>query len=205
MSPEAKAKAAEALRLYGFREFDPSVITYPPARGMFGWHARVFDSCAYAVAAIAPNRKQILFVFLDQPELNACAFKHGDDGYIGINCGSVLVLHDLFLRMMANPTFMPEIGNAGGEKALEKLPRLETNCLALPRTTELPYGLVTAPYDPVRTVYAAHLAQIALDFLFLHEYRHVEGGHLHWSNLSTAYMAQVQSTPPENPSRTRSP
>jgi hypothetical protein len=48
----------------------------------------------------------------------------------------------------------------------------------LPKPADAARQFETMPADAVRRLYALFLAEIALNFLFMHEYQHIAGGHL---------------------------
>jgi hypothetical protein len=94
--------------------------------------------------------------------------------------------------MMAAPEVFPEIGDPRTESTLPKLPLLPVDAAALPREPGNPFALVVEPNDPARALYAIYFAQVTLDFLFMHEYQHVAGGHLEFLARDRQSMSEIE-------------
>jgi hypothetical protein len=73
---------------------------------------------------------------------------------------------------------------------------LELDAARLPSSNGHPFAMDVSPCDPVRAFYAMNLAQIALDFLFIHEHQHVAGGHL--SFLAGASAVEEMAMPADD-------
>lgn len=174
MSPEIRAALLSALAENGQTELWVETLA-EPFRSFFADHAAVFEGW---LAALNPDPTDpIAFLYLDRPEFNACAIRAGRHRFIALNWGAVVLVHDLFFRMMSTPTVLPHIGDASVEVAPEKHSQLLLNAQELPKDEANPFGILVGPRDHVRGAYACHLARTAIDFLFIHEWQHAAGGH----------------------------
>lgn len=124
----------------------------------------------------------IHFDFIDSPDFNAVAAKTNDGFYfIGINAGSVVVLYDLFFRMLSNPLVLNDIGNSSLEtKNTPTIRNYYLDASLLVTYGDIDYNAyqMAIPNDHVRQVYARHLVDVAVDFLIAHELTHIINGHL---------------------------
>ena len=59
--------------------------------------------------------------FIENSSLNACAFIFEGFDFIGINWGAVLVIREVFDRIMSCPNILPHIGDPSKVTALPKL------------------------------------------------------------------------------------
>jgi hypothetical protein len=159
--------------------FDESRVIAPFNR-VYLHHRSQFESHVWSIERIRPAdlRLKIAIEFADSPEFNAFAFACGDQYLVGIPFGTVLVLNDLFLRIMASQDALPNIGEPKSQSELSPLERINVSAESLPTSSDNPLGLIVGPTDSVREAYAGYLIQIAFEFLFAHEYQHIEGAHL---------------------------
>ena len=58
------------------------------------------------------NLPEINFNIINNITINACAVKKENGYYVGINEGTILVLFDMFSKMLSTKTIYPHIGNA---------------------------------------------------------------------------------------------
>lgn len=124
----------------------------------------------------------IVFDFIYNTKLNAVATKARENLYlIGINSGTIIILNDLFLRMMSYPILLKTIGDPSVETTdyptLEKY-YFDATLLASNKDPNLDSYELAKPRDRVRQEYASHLIEIALDFLVAHELTHIANGHV---------------------------
>jgi hypothetical protein len=181
----------DALRLMKVREFWVEGIEPPVFRNPFDRYRRVFSGYSQQIAA-AHASDPISFLFLNRSDFNAVAFRHDSYSFIGMNWGAIILLQDLFLRLLASPAVLPHIGNVSLEQNRPKLPKLQVDAAALPHIEGMPFGITTIPECLARVGYAQFLTQIALDFLFIHEHQHAGGGHLEYSTDLCQQVAEVQ-------------
>lgn len=188
----AKQRALnDALRLMKMREFWVEQLEPEAFRNLFDWYRCAFNRYAEGMAA-GHVSEPIPFLYLNRPEFNAMAFRHDRHTFIGVNWGTVILLQDIFLRLLASPTVLPHIGKASLERDRQKLEKLEIDATALPHAEGMSVGITVGPECPARAGYAQFLAQIALDFLFIHEHQHAAGGHLEYSADLCQQIADVQ-------------
>lgn len=126
--------------------------------------------------AVNPKLPAVYLDFINSSELNAVATKVESKYYIGVNMGAVLLLHDLFNRMLTSPLNFPHIGNSINEKAKK---------LYNPELTDFSTLLVACDTsdlqgakDSQRRDYAVHLTALSINFLLFHEYGHIVNGHI---------------------------
>lgn len=120
------------------------------------------------------NKKNIHFVITAGDTLNAfaCSVDEEND-LVGIPIATILILYDIFLRMLSHPNIFPDVGNSNNERAgraLLSTKILPTNVDNLSQTV--------FPLDPLRFYFASMLAQTAMGFLIGHEIAHLRNGHL---------------------------
>jgi len=167
----------DALRELGEIEFLPGLLIVPGAE-VFERHADIFSKYAESLEKGLDERSMARFLYLDRSDFNACAFQRSGHQFISINWGVVILLYDLFLRILSSPAALVRIGNPSEEVFLAKHKNLLLNARELPTSENDPFGLAVAPINEARGAYALYLVQIALDFLFMHEHQHVAGGHM---------------------------
>ncbi len=162
--------------------FDETRVKAPFNR-LYLHHRARFESHIQSIERIRlpEKRLRIAMGFADSAEFNAFAFPHDDQYFVGMPYGTVLILNDLYLRILASQTVLLQIGDPGSQPKPELLDSILTSADGLPIASDNPLGLNVGPTDPIREAYAAYLIQIAFEFLFAHEYQHIEGGHLDWN------------------------
>jgi len=136
---------------------------------------------------------KIHFDFIDTMQLNAYATKSGDQHLIGLNLGTYLILEDMFDKMMASSNVLPDIGNITQETAEKKLLNvIETGgalSFALPKWIHP--RCVSG--DPIRRQLADFYKIAAFDFIVLHEFAHLAGGHVGYlQSLHKPVYAELQ-------------
>lgn len=125
---------------------------------------------------------KIQFGFINNPELNAVAIIAEDDEYfIGINAGTVIIIYDIFYRMLSYTNLLPQIGDPKQETLSEPSLRsfyLDADLMITCGDPDYKTLKLLYPKDDTRRHYANHLVSIAIDFLIAHEVTHVLNGHL---------------------------
>lgn len=114
--------------------------------------------------------------FIDEPTLNACAFRYKDRDFIGINAGTLGVLFDVFNRIMSYPNLFVLVGDPSKETRPEPYYDSIQNFFWIN-----PQDIV-APKDEVRSHHAHMLFVTALEFVIAHEYAHLIRGHVDLNN-----------------------
>jgi hypothetical protein len=123
-------------------------------------------------------RIPIEFVLIDSPSLIARVAQPSDKGYVMISAGTILLLVDLFYRILAHPQSYPNIGNPAAE-SIQPFHQhgVERDFVVMAHARG--YGIDgVRPRDDERARQAGLLAISAFQFLLLHELAHVEMGHL---------------------------
>ncbi|WP_421830354.1 hypothetical protein [Larkinella sp.] len=123
------------------------------------------------------------FDFINNPNFNATAFIHKGKEFIGFNYGLILMVYEIFNRILSSPKIFPDLGNVELEHEHEKLPVLTPNFeVVRDQYEEKKYSPYVYPVDETRSYYANDLADLALNFLLLHEIAHLRYGHLSYVN-----------------------
>lgn len=117
----------------------------------------------------------IHFDWIENDDVDACAFGHGGKYFIGVNAGTVVYLHSLFSRMLSHPRILPQIGKASTEDE-SRVP---------PATITLGRGNLhvcafkpVIPRDPDRQFHYEYLNTVAMSFIISHEITHLIHGHI---------------------------
>jgi hypothetical protein len=137
-----------------------------------------------------PNLPQIHFDFINASEVNAVAFKHNEQYFIGITAGAISMLHLVLDRILANPKTFPNIGNPTAER--DDLPQVPWSILDPERLFKMGVRPIL-PQDSKRVMYSKHLADQALMFLLGHEIAHISRGHVDYldSKTGSPFVAEL--------------
>ena len=124
----------------------------------------------------------IYFNYIDNADLNAQVKKINDETYlIGINAGTIFILHDLFNRILSNPNILKTIGDPTLETQVNPTLRNyynDANLLVSCGDPNYDSHKMIIPEDKSRILYANHLIEITIDFLIAHELTHIANGHI---------------------------
>jgi hypothetical protein len=162
--------------------FDPQILSDHIMRGTFVQlqkSAENFIRSFRSHSSLVKSVPEIKFGFLHCLELGAKA-KRTAEGvyYIGLNSGSVLLMYDTFYRMLSHKEILTEIGDCDRENISHpSLPGYHIDALWIKNKSTID-DTELLPKDPTRYCYARHLADLALNFLLVHELNHVAHGHL---------------------------
>ncbi|MEO7716911.1 MAG: hypothetical protein ABIY70_11970 [Capsulimonas sp.] len=119
---------------------------------------------------------QIYADLVASAKVSAVASSADGNAYIGMHIGTVLVLYDLFLRMMATDRVLPEIGNVAVENHEQIFGgKLYATYFDLPQYLE---GSWPSPVSEHRKEAAATLTLMAVENGVYHEFGHIALGHL---------------------------
>lgn len=123
---------------------------------------------------------EIIFDYVDDSRLGACAFRHNSHGIIAVNLGTLILIQDLFLRFMSHPNVLPEIGDATQEiVAHQVFPVYDDAKQLIAQLAAQDLTLASFhPHDKERFGLAGLLINISENFLIAHEYRHIQAGHV---------------------------
>jgi hypothetical protein len=180
VNPEDVALFDVATARNGLRKpFDYRSVAKPWDNMFLDVHCRMDSyriSIEKAKTGVFPK---VVMGLIDDSEANAFAFKDECNYFIGVNAGMIVLLQDLFFRLLCIPSVFSELGE-GEDLEQEEIqrPRFILDASELPRVEDCPIGLSVAPTNERRRNLASYLANIALEFLFIHEWQHIEGGHL---------------------------
>jgi len=132
----------------------------------------------------------IHFDFIDAGKVNAVAFKHDENYFIGITAGAVTMLHLVLDRILANPTTFPDVGDPSLEK--HDIPSVPWSILDCERLFKMGIRPIV-PQDVKRGLYSRYLADQAIMFLLGHEIAHISRGHVdYWKSLTgNSFIAEL--------------
>ena len=139
----------------------------------------------------APKGKMpyVYFDFIDDLSFNAKAgFDEDGNEFIGLNHGAVLLIFDIFNRLLAHKAILPNIGFIDLEVNPVKLPAL-TRTYADIQAFFDHYDLTTLvrPKQKIRIDHARLLSEFALIFLVEHEMAHLLYGHVHYKKQKSGF------------------
>ncbi|WGQ09930.1 hypothetical protein QG516_25795 [Pedobacter gandavensis] len=124
-----------------------------------------------------PSMPQIEVNFLDGNNLGANAVIYKDRYFIAIQQGSLKILMDIFLRMLASPTIFPILGISAKEQENEKVEVAQIRSYERFLLNDIKMQM---PNDIRRKEVALLMLRYAIRQLFLHELAHLIRGHYHW-------------------------
>jgi hypothetical protein len=138
-----------------------------------------------------PAASPIHFDFIEEPNVNAYAFKDGGKYFIGINAGAVLMLHLVIDYIFASNQTFPSIGNVQAER--DTLPAVNwsnVNAANLFYEGVRPIGAISN----ARVMLGKMIADQALMFLVGHEIAHITRGHVDFlsSVMGIDYVSEKQ-------------
>ena len=130
-------------------------------------------------------------------DFNAFASRESDSKYyyIGINYLDYLHLLVAFRRLLAEPTFLPALGNSAAEtQALPQFDLLGPSNAVLGSVIGAPLH----PADMTRFHFAGLLREIATNFLIMHELSHILLGHVDYviDKIHTNALMEVKAVSP---------
>jgi len=157
---------------------------------------------SFASPAIMP---EVYFDYVANGSVNAAASERDGHGYVGLTWGTLIILGDLFCRMLSHPQVMKSIGNAAVENldpAFQDGIILDGNLLQEKR-----WGAAgpqkarvwpCMPKDRLRLHCAELCRLLAFDFLCLHELAHVGYGHAQYlkSKTGVPFLLELDSFTP---------
>lgn len=158
-----------------------------PAPLLVAIHKRLADLRDWAERELYEKRpKPLEFGLICSSQLNAFAYTSRPEDpnkldFIGLNIGAIATFHNTFNRILSRPESFPHVGNPKLEMAnRETIPFLSTDIFT--------HGFsFQSPNCPVRAYFAGELAQLATEFLFLHELGHLRNGHVDFVRNKLAF------------------
>jgi hypothetical protein len=113
----------------------------------------------------APRMGPVHFDYVENRAINAVAFEAERHEFVGIWVGAMASIYSFFGCLLADPHFLPTIGDISAEAQFEEA------------SDEVAW-LIRTPNDPARKSYAHLLSTLAVEFLFRHELGHLMNGHV---------------------------
>jgi hypothetical protein len=129
----------------------------------------------------------INFQYFTSGTFNGIASIIGPEAFIGLARGSVLLPYDLFHRIMAHPSLLPEIGDPSGESVNSQHEEGICNDFGDVVSKRAGQQIPTQrAKNATREAFADICAKIAFDFLITHEIAHITHGHLNFRSTGNA-------------------
>ncbi|MBT1699272.1 hypothetical protein KK083_20410 [Fulvivirgaceae bacterium PWU4] len=127
---------------------------------------------------LKPFSSKLIYEQALNPDFDAFAFKYSGNYFINISDGTHHILHELYNRLLSNPTILPQFGDISKEvTAVNPIKGYFLNALVMVEESERRGGLYW-PRDEMRRRYAIFLSNLALDWIFEHELAHITNGHV---------------------------
>lgn len=139
----------------------------------------ILTECEYYIASLHAQypHPNIIFGVIENENLGGQSKKIEQEYYLGITSGAILILHHLFMRMIAHPTILSEYGETSKESILPRMFNIHTT--SYHELKKSPgYIPNVSPVDETRKKLAMYLTKEAILLLFCHEYIHIMHGHL---------------------------
>jgi len=138
------------------------------------------------------NPPKVYIAFIDNPLLGAAVGKEGEEYFIGLYNGSIMILQGLFGRMLCSPKVLPLLGDVSKEEAQKINNPYIINAVVLFDTIHNYPEHERFPKDEDRRDGVILLSHLAMQFLALHELGHIVRGHIDYR------LNNGQSTPHED-------
>src|SRR5256885_5763919 len=102
----------EFARQAGFGGLFKDSLTTAPFNRVYAEQRSRFEAHVSSIERIRPAdmRLKVAVEFANSPELNAFTFAHKDQYFVGVPFGTVLILNDYFLRIMASRDVLLDVG-----------------------------------------------------------------------------------------------
>jgi len=172
----------DACRTWGFNQATRFFPIPDALSGLFEGRRTLAQSQIAILSGLfrAGHKINIYVDFVDSGELNAVADVRELWGLVGLLRGTVLLPLDMFSRMLAHPKVLPDIGDPSKESMHAQhteglVPDFDQLTASRRSAGQSPEPL--SPVDPLRSRFASLAAEIAYDFLVLHELSHIMYGH----------------------------
>ena len=144
----------------------------------------------------------IYFDYLNNGCCNAVAYECNKIGYIGLNWGNIIILADIFNRMLSHPEIFPSI-NASEESFPPSysygVTMNATELLKLRFGDSVPNAQQiwnNLPKNKLRENISELCRRIVLDFIIFHEIAHIINGHTEYlqTKFSAPFMLEFDSS-----------
>ncbi|MBT1699273.1 hypothetical protein KK083_20415 [Fulvivirgaceae bacterium PWU4] len=125
-----------------------------------------------------PFSSKLIYEQALTPDFDAFAFKYAGNYFINISDGTNHILHELYNRLLSNPTILPQLGDISKEVAVDNpIKGYFLNAQTMIEEANRRGGMYW-PQDEVRRGYATFLTNLALNWIFEHELAHITNGHV---------------------------
>jgi hypothetical protein len=162
-------------------------LAFERAAGLFT------DVSLYSAMELFSSGDRVLDVrYVNNAQIGAFCATHPPDefgigvDFVGIHTGSVPAIYNAFLRILSRKDTFEYVGNVD----LEVDDRSYTPYLSHKMELRSDFKF-TCPNCPVRFNFALLLADLALEFILLHEIAHLKNGHVDW--LESDHFALISA------------
>lgn len=133
---------------------------------------------------------------INSTTINAGVTKKNGTYYIGVNIGTILLIRNLFYRIMSSPNVLKKYGNA----LIENINKVNSKDLI--RIYENTGELKTVfPKDQTRAIIADYMINITLTYLLRHEFGHIVNGHLDYCQKAKGLFNIAEKDKPSDDPR----
>jgi hypothetical protein len=171
---------AVQLRWIGPRLPDNAPLRQRPSiQNTLAWANRLTDEFRRHPYCISGFPEAITDI-VDNPTVNARVFAYHGTFMTVLFKGAIVTIDYLFRRLLADRSFMPEIGNVDNEAPTLPVFRLTIDSRDLESSLKDAGYVISdfTPRDPIRAAVAGFMTFAAMSFLIAHEFRHLQAGHL---------------------------
>ena len=154
-----------------------------------------FADCSIDLIGLArkalPELPPIHFDFVLNGQVNALAFRNGDNYFIGLHTGTLFLLRLIIGRMLSDQNIFPDLGSCTDE--LSNLEPIKG--YSLDADDVYMENPILTPKDEARRVCGHAIQDMALMFLVGHEIAHITRGHLdyHIHKSGTNFITEIGS------------
>ena len=161
-----------------FQKFGSICIPTDDMEGsLISIYLKEFKKILLGLKQIYSNMPDIEVNFIDGEYLSAHAAIHEGKYYIAIEKGALNIMRDVFMRMLANPTIFPLLGDVSKEIEVDKIDTAQVE-------SHLKFQLrdidTLFPKNGKRALVSFQMLHAAMSQLFLHEIAHLIRGHYKW-------------------------
>jgi hypothetical protein len=123
---------------------------------------------------------EVIVDFTDGRMLDASAIKYGGEYFIAIPVATPLIIYGTMLRLLSHPNVLADIGDPSNEVAVSQIFPVAYSLDELDKYVSK--GTIRKedcrPKNKDREMAAKCLAQLTIEFIIAHEFRHIHAGHL---------------------------
>jgi hypothetical protein len=157
---------------------------------MLRWSARSNTGAIRKFLKPSARGRTLYIDYVQNKKFNACVATEGDLDFVAVFEGTLTASLGLFCHLLAQPTFLPDVGNSGVEVASPGVTPATITPIPIRPFVSPPIPNIDDlfPKDKARFGLAIRLAEMSMDFLCAHETGHLLGGHLEVLNAPKKFF-----------------